>query len=273
MITLRPVWRTDRLGPSSLSVQKGLRRLQAEKLSEKKNESFRCIVLYGVLTAKTEGKDESEHSLISACCSCLAAMISYLSSETKRPGMKKWIKTNINKIFETTWHCYIDARSFHDNVRGRLSYLQQSKLWFRCHCPWQMVLPFWLSNCSIVAGTPLVCIVERVATLFIAIAMEIWSSREDHRWYNAAKRFGYRAQQEFPGNFWDYFGRIWGLLAFPQSMWIVAREILICNCPFFFLLWLWEFILQSIVLIAPHSQWLLRGYGLKQVRLILSSTG
>lgn len=55
-----------------------------------------------------------------------------------------------------------------------------------------MVLLFWFSNCSIVVGILLVCIVERVVILFIVIVMEIWSSREDYRWYNVVKRFGYR---------------------------------------------------------------------------------
>lgn len=73
----------DRLRLLNHYVQKGLWRLPEEKLSEER-ESFRCIGLFGVLIARTEGKDDSENSPIYVCNCGLATMISYLSSETKR---------------------------------------------------------------------------------------------------------------------------------------------------------------------------------------------
>lgn len=79
--------------------------------------------------------------------------------------------------------------------------MQQSEIWFRCHCHWLRAPPSWLSNCCIVVETPQLCIVKRATTLFIAVAIEIWSKREDHRWYIAAKRFGCRAQEESPRTF------------------------------------------------------------------------
>lgn len=94
--------------------------------------------------------------------------------------------------------------------------------------------------------------VKRAASLFTVIVIVVWSKREDHRWHTEVKRFGCKTWQEFPENFQDYFGRIWRMLAFPHNKWSVARNILMCNCPFSFLLWLlWEFILHSVVSTTP----------------------
>lgn len=120
LISLTEVWRMDRLGLSSHYVQKDPTRLLAEKLSEEKKESFRCIGLFGVLNARTEGKDDYVLSPTDVCHYGLATMISNLSSETKRTVIKKMNKMNTNNIFESIWHSYIDARSFSDNAREYL---------------------------------------------------------------------------------------------------------------------------------------------------------
>lgn len=119
---------------------------------------------------------------------------------------------------------------------------------------WHCILAQQLQYCS--RDTSDVTI-ERIATLyintdkgylFITTAIIIWRKR-DHKWHIAVTCLGCGTQQEFPDYCKDYFRRLSGFLAFTQSRKSVAREILICNCPFSFLLWLlWKFILHSILL-------------------------
>ena len=81
---LRGMWDLPRPGLEPVSPALAGRFSTTAPPGKPEKEPFRCIGLFGVLIARTEGKDDSEHSPIYVCNCGLATKISYLSSETKR---------------------------------------------------------------------------------------------------------------------------------------------------------------------------------------------